>query len=58
MIHSAKSFMGAFCMHQVLFAFEFESEWSNGNSATKHSLNYHFVNFGKVGQMAKCHSVI
>ena len=28
-------------MPHVLFAFEFESEWPNGNSVTKQSTNYH-----------------
>ena len=28
-------------MPRVPFAFEFESEWSNGNSVTKHLPNYH-----------------
>ena len=31
----------AFCMSQVPLAFEFESEWPNGNLTTKQSLNYH-----------------
>ena len=37
---SSCSFL-AFCMPQVLFAFEFKSEWPNGNSATKQLPNCH-----------------
>ena len=33
----------AFCMRQVPFAFEFESEWLSGNSVTKQLLNYHLA---------------
>ena len=43
----------AFCMPQVPFAFEFESEWPNDNLATKQSPNYHSSDFGKVSWMAK-----
>ena len=35
--------IGAFCMPQVPFAFEFESERPNGNLVTKQSLNYHLA---------------
>ena len=38
---------------QVPFAFVFESERPNGNSATKHSLNYHSSDLDTVGQMAE-----
>ena len=37
----------AFCMPQVPFAFLFESEQLNGNSATKQSPNYHSSDLGK-----------
>ena len=37
---------------QVPFAFEFETERLNGNSAKKQSLNYHSLDLDKVGQMA------
>ena len=30
-------------MPKVLFAFEFDSEWPNGNSVTKQSRNYHLA---------------
>ena len=43
----------AFCMPQVLFAFEFESEWPNGNSATKQSLNYHLSDLEKSVEQSK-----
>ena len=43
----------AFEIPQVLFAFEFESEWLNGNSVTKQSSNYHLSDFDKIGQNAK-----
>ena len=33
--------MSAFCIPQVPFAFEFESERPNGNSVTKQWTNYH-----------------
>ena len=38
---------------QVPFAFEFESERPNGNSATKQSLNYHSSDLDTFGQMAE-----
>ena len=34
-------------------AFEFESEWLKGNSATKQSPNYHLSDFDKVSQTAE-----
>ena len=34
-------------MPQVPFAFEFESEWLNGNSVTKQMLNYHLSDLEK-----------
>ena len=37
----------AFCMLQVPFAFQFESEQLNGNSATKQLPNYHSSDLGK-----------
>ena len=43
----------AFCMPQVLFAFEFESEWPNGDSATKQSLNYHLSDLEKSVEQSK-----
>ena len=38
---------------QVLFAFEFESEWPNDNLVTKQLPNYHSSDLDKVSQMAK-----
>ena len=41
---------GAFEITPVPFAFKFESEEPNGNSATKQSRNYHSSDLDKVGQ--------
>ena len=35
------------------FAFEFESEWPNGNLATKQWSNWHSSDLDKVSQMAE-----
>ena len=48
----------AFCMSQVPFAFEFESEQPNGNSVTKQLPNYHFSNLKKSVKQANGNSVI
>ena len=38
---------------QVHFAFDFESEWPNGNLATKQLPNSHSSDLDKVGQIAE-----
>ena len=43
------SIFRAFCMSQVLFPFELESEQLNGNLATKQLQKLPFVRFRKVG---------
>ena len=44
-------------MPRVPFAFEFESEWPNGDSVTKQSPNYHSSDLDKVSQTAEWREV-
>ena len=47
------SIVRVFEISQVPFAFEFESEWLNGKSVTKHFPIYHLPDLDKVGQAVK-----